>query len=162
MEKRIVKKLFVFYRLLCIRRDFDKVESPGPRTARTLSRRRTSPLLRCSAARMDGSKSNRRDFVQAVSRRFDFVIHPQSGEAVSSAGTPPGLCPGDSTLIHPSAKRSSGPPGLCPGGGLHPGGEVLRLDKVLAVRCPGIRLCRSGWVSWRTNLSLKFLQIFEK
>jgi hypothetical protein len=46
--------------------------------------------------------------------------------------------PGDSTLIHPSAKRSSGPPGLCPGGGLRPGGEVqaeksfalLRLDFV--------------------------------
>jgi hypothetical protein len=42
-----------------------------------------------------------------------------------------GQSPGDSTWIHPSAKRRSGPPGLCPGEGLRPGGEVQAFDYVI-------------------------------
>jgi hypothetical protein len=64
--------------------------------------------------RMDGSKSN----------RFFYKKRPRTARTLSSATRSGGLCPGDSTLIHPSAQRSSGvaekssagtPPGLCPG-----------------------------------------------
>jgi hypothetical protein len=96
---------------------------PGPRTARTLSRRRTST----KSNRFAGSR--RFDFdpsIRAAEQRLDFVFfYKKSGEVLrrdkvlrsALRRTKSWRCgvffykKSDSTLIHPSAKRSSGPPG---------------------------------------------------
>jgi hypothetical protein len=133
---------------------------------------RCGGLLRYSAAplrgwmdqsRIAGTKSRRcpggghrffkkKDKVQPLRGWMTKSNRRDPAKRMSSAWTKSWRCgvffykKSDSTLIHPSAKRSSGPPGLCPP-------QRVAEDKVLAVRSG--RLChphprpRSGVVRCR-------------